>query len=292
MCFSSRKKVLIAWLLVAPVLILRAFTALYPMAATFFYSLLDYNQIEKTMDFIGLGNYLAILQDRTTLETIWFTALFTVSSIALHLVLGIPLALLLNARFAGRKFVRTIALIPWAVPMIVAGIAAKWMFNGEYGLINDLLSRAVGVKPDWLISIWGARFAVIVTDVWKDTPFMAIMLLAGIQNINGEIYDSARVDGAGPVTRLFRITIPLLAPVILTLLIFFAIWRFTSFDLVFAMTQGGPGSSTSLLSYRVYVEAFRNLSFGYSSSIAIVMFVFMCAIGIGGLALHRKMNYV
>jgi len=287
----TKRKALVAWILIAPVVLLRIFTALYPMTATFYYSLFDYNQIERTMDFIGLGNFAAILSDNTILETLKFTGFFTAISIALHLVLGMALAMLLNVQFAGRKFLRTIVLVPWAIPLVVAGIAAKWMFNGEYGLINDILSRIIHIKPDWLISIWGARFSVIATDVWKDTPFMAIMLLAGIQSISTEVYDSARVDGAGPWKRLFNITVPMLTPVIITLLIFFSIWRLTSFDLVFAMTQGGPGSATSLLSYRVYVEAFLNLSFGYSSAIAVFMFVIMCIVGVVGLAIHKKVNY-
>lgn len=288
---STKRKVLIAWILIAPVILLRVFTALYPMIATFFYSLFDYSQIEQTMDFIGLKNFIDMMSDTTVLETLKFTGIFTIVSTTLHLVLGIALALLLNIQFRGRKFLRTIVLIPWAIPLIVAGIAARWMFNGEYGLINDILSRLIHIKPDWLINIWGARVAVILTDVWKDTPFIAIMFLAGLQSISGEIYDSARVDGAGPWKRLCTITIPMLMPVITTLLIFFSIWRLASFDLVFAMTQGGPGASTSLLSYRVYVEAFRNLNFGYSSAIAVFMFLIMCLIGITGMAVHRKVDY-
>lgn len=283
-----KKRAILAWFLIMPVLLTRVFTALYPMLMTFWYSLRDYNIIRGTNFYIGLDNFRKIFSDKTLIDTLWFTFLFTFTSIILHLILGIAFAELMNVKFKGRRFIRTIMLIPWAMPLIVAGIAAYWMFNGEYGLINDILSRLFGIKPDWLVNIWGARFAVIITDVWKDTPFMAVMILAGLQGIDPEIYESATVDGAGGWKKLTCITLPMIKPVLITVLIFFTIWRMTSFDLVYAMTKGGPGTATSLLSYRVYLEGFLNLSFGYSSAIGVCIFLIGGIFGIAGLLMLKR----
>ena len=288
----DNKRVLIAWLLVGPALLLRIFTVLYPMAATFIYSFMDYNMIGRTKNFNGLMNYVNMLSDSNIQDTIRFTIIFTLVSIALHIVIGIALALMLNIQFRGRKFLRSIVLIPWAVPMIVAGIAAQWAFNDTYGMVNDIISRFItGFKFEWLVSALGSQFAVIGVDVWKDTPFFAILVLAGLQSIPHELYESARMDGAGIMRIFWKITLPFVKRLIITLTIFFALWRLTGFDLVYAMTQGGPGAATSLISYRVTVEAFKNLNFGYASSIAVLLFVIMIAVASVGSFMQKKLDY-
>lgn len=159
-----------------------------------------------------------------------------------HIVLGIALALILNMKFAGQKVLRTIVLLPWAMPMVVIAMASKWAFNNEYGLINDFVRWFnPGFTLDWLIHTNTARFAVIAVDLWKDLPFFAILVLAGLQFISSEMYEAAKIDGAGPVRSFFSITLPLLSRNILMLSIFFTMWRITSFDVVYAMTSGGPG---------------------------------------------------
>jgi len=229
--------------------------------------------------------------DTNLQSTLSFTLLFTSVSMILHIILGIGLALMLNIKFKGKKFLRSILLIPWAIPAIVAGIAARWAFNDAYGFVNDLIRRII---PDfsflWLVEANSAKIAVILVDVWKDTPFFAILILAGLQGIPDEIYEAARIDGASRFKLFTHITIPHIRSLIIILTIFFSLWRLTIFDLVYAMTQGGPGSSTSLLSYRIAMEGFRNLNYGYASSIAILLLLIVIIIASVGLFVQKKIS--
>ena len=186
------------------------------------------------------------------------------------------LALILNMKFKGRRFLRTIVLIPWAMPAVVIGMAAKWGFNNDYGLVNDFIRRFVpNFQYDWMINTGSARAAVIAMDLWKDLPFFAILVLSGLQFISGDIYEAAKVDGANGVQSFFRITLPLILKNIITLCIPFTLWRLTTFDLVYAMTSGGPGEDTSLIAYRITTEAFTNLNVGYASTLAVMLFIVM-----------------
>ncbi|MDF2958671.1 MAG: hypothetical protein K0S39_406 [Paenibacillus sp.] len=277
--------------MVAPVLIIRLLTSLYPMVMTVVYSLLDYNLIHQTKEFVGLKNFKQMLSDYSLHTTLSFTFIFTTVSIVLHIVIGVALGMLLNVQFRGKKFLRSIVLIPWALPVIVAGIAATWMFNKEYGMVNDLLFRFFGWKLDWLVAPFSARLAVIMTDVWKSAPFFAILILSGLQSIEHEVYESARIDGAGKWKSFWYITIPHILRLIIVLTIFFSLWRLTTFELIYAMTQGGPGNATSLLSYIIYTETFKNLNLGYASSISVVLCLFMVVIAILGYAVIKRLRY-
>lgn len=286
------KKLLIAWLLVLPVLVIRLATTAYPTFSVFWYSLRDYSFLLRINEFSGFENAFYLLTDPKIGSAFSFTFTFTVVSIALMLLGGIALAHLLNVQFGGRRFLRTTALIPWALPMIVAGIAARWAFNDVYGIVNDLVRRfAADFHYDWLVSPVGAQTAIIAVDYWKNVSFFAILTLAGLQNVPSELYESAKIDGAGPVTLLVRITLPHIRRTLIIVTLFFIMWRLSSFDIVYAMTQGGPGSSTSLLAYRMYEEAFKNLNIGYASSIAVALFVIMAVAGGVGILLYRRVDY-
>jgi len=283
---------LLCWLLVAPALGTRIFCTLYPILRTVYDSLFQINKIRRINRFNGIGNYIQMLQDTNLLDTIQFTAIFTIASIALHTLLGVGLALLLNAQFRGRKVLRSVVLIPWATPLVVAGIAATWAFNDMYGFVNDLIRRVLpSFSCDWLVGLATARWAVILVDVWKDTPFYAIMILAGLQSIPADLYEAAPAGGCGPVSSFFRITLPNIAPLMCTMTVFFSLWRLTQFDLVYAMTQGGPGTSTSLLSYRTYIEAFKNLNFGYASAISVVLCLFMVVVAAAGFRAKKHLDF-
>ena len=289
----GRKKVLVAWLLVLPALLIRGITILYPMITTAWYSLLDYKMLTKTKKFVGLKNYIKMFSDPGVLDSIRFTLVFTVVSVILIMTLGILLALMLNIKFKGKKFLRSIVLIPWAMPTIVVGIAAQWAFNDTYGFVNDLISKISGTSFHfaWLVSPIGAQSAVILVDVWKNVPFYAIMVLAALQSVPLELYESAAMDGAGAVRRFFSITMPHIKSVLITMGLFFTLWRLTSFDLVYAMTQGGPGAKTSLISYKITNEAFKNLNYGYASAISMLLFIVMVVIAAGGMKLQKKIDY-
>ena len=265
------------WLMILPVIIIRCLTTLYPVLMTFINSFRDLHIIGGgTGAFAGLKNYAKLLSDEKIASSMQFTILFTIVSMTFHIVLGVILAMMLNMKFKGKKFLRTIVLIPWAMPMIVAGRAARWGFNGTYGFVNDLIGRLVsGFHYDWLIHVDAARLAVIIVDLWKDIPFFAILVLASLQFVSADIYEAAKIDGAGAVKSFFYITIPSILKTVMTISIFFTMWRITSFELVYAMTSGGPYDGTSVLSYRILIEAFNNLNLGYASAIAVVLFLIM-----------------
>lgn len=289
----GKRKVLIAWLLVFPALLIRGLTIIYPMITTAWYSLLNYKMITRTQKFVGLKNYIKMFSDPGVRESIRFTLIFTVVSVVLIVLFGTLLALLLNVKFKGKKFLRSIVLIPWAMPTIVVGIAAQWAFNDTYGFVNDFISRLSGTHCmfAWLVDPVGAQAAVIIVDVWKNVPFFAIMILAALQSVSIELYESAAIDGAGAIRRFFYITIPYVKRVLITMGLFFTLWRLTSFDLVYAMTQGGPGNKTALISYRITTEAFKNLNYGYASAISMVLFGIMIVVAAVGLKLQRRIDY-
>ena len=289
----KRRNRWIPWLMVLPLVLIRATTTIYPIFQTFINSFRDLNIIKGGVgDFCGLSNYIAMFQDDKILASLEFTLIFTVISMAFHIILGIALALMLNMKFSGRRFLRTITLIPWAIPLIVAARAARWGFNGTYGFVNDLISRLSNVPflYDWLVHVDSARAAVILVDLWKDVPFFAILVLAALQFISNDIYEAARIDGAHVIQIFFRITWPSIRKTVMTISIFFTMWRITSFELVYGMTSGGPYNSTSVLSYRVMTEAFNNLNLGYASAIAVVLFLILVVLTVLNLAATRRLD--
>lgn len=266
----------IAWVLIAPVLLLRGFTTIYPILQTVYNSFFDIRILSGVNEFAGFSNYLNVFKDQKVFTTLQFTAMFVVVSMVFHVVLGVALALILNMKFRGRRFMRTIVLIPWAMPAVVIGMAAKWAFNNDYGLINDFVRRFVpDFQMNWLINAGTARTAVIAMDLWKDLPFFAILVLSGLQFISNEIYEAAKVDGADGIRSFIHITLPLIMRNVLTLCIPFTLWRLTGFDLVYSMTSGGPGEDTSLIAYRITMEAFTNLNVGYAAALAVMLFLVM-----------------
>lgn len=289
----KKKKLILAWALVLPALLIRGITIIYPLIATAWYSLLNYKMISRTKNFIGLGNYTKLFKDMAIIDSVKFTLLFTVVSVVMIMALGVLLSLILNIKFRGKKFLRSIVLIPWAIPTIVVGIAAQWAFNDTYGFVNDIISRLTfsDCNFSWLVNPTTAQLAVIIVDVWKNVPYFAIMVLAALQSVPEELYESAQIDGAGRIKSFLNITAPHIKGVLITMGLFFTLWRLTSFDLVYSMTQGGPGSKTSLISYKITTEAFKNLNFGYASAISMVLFFIMVIVAAFGLKLQKKIDY-
>lgn len=283
---------LLPWLLVLPVVILRAFTTVYPIITTVTDSFFDIRLLAGKNEFCGFSNYVKMFRDPKVLISISFTVIFVLVSMFFHLLLGVLLALALNMKFKGQRFLRTIVLIPWAMPSVVAGMAAKWAFNNDYGLINDLIRRIIpSFNYNWLIYRGSARAAVIAVDLWKDLPFFAILVLSNLQFISSDIYEAAKVDGASTWQSFTQITLPLIAKGVATLCIPFTLWRLTSFDLVYSMTSGGPGEDTALIAYRITTEAFTNLNIGYASAMAVVLFLIMLAFSLLNMKLTNSKKF-
>ncbi|GIV83097.1 MAG: sugar ABC transporter permease [Candidatus Roseilinea sp.] len=286
----TRRIAILICLLLLPSVALRLFTAVYPFFNTIWLSFHDWNPAFPPQQFAGLKNFQALMRDIAVTSSISFTVLFVTISTLLEIVLGMAIALILHRAFFGRGVVRAINLIPWAIPMVVAAIGFRWMYDTQYGVINDLLYRTIGVKVPWLVDFWGARAAVIATNVWKSTPFVGLVLLAALQGVPQDLYEAGRVDGTNRVSAFFYITLPLIMPQIVTIGLFMVVWQLAAFDLVFAMTGGGPGFATQLLAYRIYQVAFTALNFGYASAISMVLFIVVGIASIIGLLLFRKVE--
>ncbi|MBF2078645.1 MAG: sugar ABC transporter permease [Synechococcales cyanobacterium T60_A2020_003] len=236
--------------------------------------------------FIGLDNYVRIAGDGHFWQTFWNTVRFTVVSVTLELMLGLAIALALNTSFRGRGTVRTIAIIPWALPTALIALAWTWIFNDQYGVANDILLR-LGLTEtgvNWLGQPVTANVAIIIADVWKTTPFISILLLAGLQAIPQDLYEAHALDGASPWQSFVNITLPLLMPQILVATLFRVAQAFGIYDLIQVMTAGGPGGSTEMIALYIYANAMRYLDFGYASAQVVVTFLLL-AIAILGFSL-------
>lgn len=286
------RRLVTLFLLLLPAVGLRLFTAVYPYLQTIRLSFYEYNPAFPPERFVGLQNFERMASDPSVTSSVSFTILFVVVSTMLQLILGLLVALLLNRAFFGRGLVRAINLIPWAIPMVVAAIGFRWMYNAQYGIINDLLRRTLGFTVAWLTNYWSARVAVTATNVWKSTPFLALVFLASLQGVPEELYEAGRVDGTNRLTAFFHITLPLILPQVTTLGLFMLVWQLASFDLIFTMTGGGPGYATQVLAYAIYQVAFTGLNFGYASAISMVLFVVVAVFGTLGVLLYRRVEVI
>lgn len=285
---ATVRRLLLAYALVTPVVLWRLATSFYPFASTAYLSFFDDNPIRRTHEFVGLGNYRSMLDDPNVKDTVAFTLFFTLLSVGLQIAVGLGVAELLNRNFRFRSVARAVNLLPWAMAAIVVGTAAKWIFHQDYGLVNDLIWRATGARPLWLSDPLNARFAVTLTDVWKNTPFLTVVFIGGLQGIPHELHEASTIDGASRLRAFWSITLPLLTPLIISMAIFTAIHRVLTFDIVYALTEGGPGSATSLMSYLVYVQAFRVLNFGYAAALSMGLVGMVLVVGLLGFVLLRR----
>lgn len=259
---------------VSPALILLAAVTLYPILYVIFLSFHRRLPIFDISRFIGWENYLHLLGDSRFWNALQNTVTFTVVSVSLEVFLGLMIALLLNRPFRGKGLARAMILIPWAIPTVVSAKMWEWIYNADFGVLNYLL----GSKINWLGAPGLAMHAAIFADVWKTTPFVVIILLAGLQVIPRELYEEARVDGAG-TWALFRwVTLPLLTPVIFVVLIFRTLDAWRVFDVIYVLTGGGPANTTETLSLYAYRVLFQTLQFGYGSALSVV--TFLCVGGI------------
>ncbi|MBW7886415.1 MAG: sugar ABC transporter permease [Caldilineaceae bacterium] len=289
---ATRRRYLLFLALVAPAFLIRFATAAYPIFQTVLLSFTNLSILKGTNEFIGLQNYIDMPGDYGVRGATTFTIIYVLASTALDMIVGMAIALLLNARFRGRAFVRTINLIPWAIPMIAAGYTFRWLLDDQFGLIPYWVFELTGIRMVTFISAWGARLAVILVQVWKEAPFMAIIFLAGLQGLSQDIFEAAKVDGATAWQRFSRITLPLIMPLAITMGLFRIVWSLANFDLVYGLTFGGPGVATSVLALRVFQEGILFFKFGFASAISVVLLIFVGIIGIVALVLFRRTEVV
>jgi multiple sugar transport system permease protein len=264
-------------LLAAPALLTILAIAIIPLAQTVGDSLfrISLKFEDAPRPFVGLDNYVSALTDDGWFNALRITTWVTAASVAVELVLGMLIALLINRSFRGRGIVRASVLVPWALTTVVSAKMWAWIYDGRYGIVNDVLLRLGAidqpiiflVKPE--LTIW----AMIAAEIWKTTPFMALLLLAGLQLIPSELYEAAALDGASRWQAFWRVTLPLLRPTILVALLFRTIDAVRMFDLPRVLTNGGPGKSTETVVLFTYNTFFTSLNFGYGSTLAVLTFL-------------------
>lgn len=276
--------------LLAPCLLALCLFAFYPIVYSFVLSL---HRIVLGLPglgepFVGLANYRRLLHDPALAGAVVNTCLFVAASTVLELAVGLGLALVVHRSFRGRGLVRAAVLVPWAIPTVVSSQMWRFICNDQYGLLNlALFGAQVESYRAWLADPGWALAAVVLADVWKTAPFAALILLAGLQAIPEELYEAARIDGAGPWQRFRHVTLPALRPALAVALLFRTMDAFRVFDLVFVMTQGGPGGATNVLQLYGYQKMFAEGFLGYGSAVAVLIFALVLAVSLGYLWLFR-----
>jgi multiple sugar transport system permease protein len=257
----------LGWLLCAPAVVAMLLVTAYPILYALWLSLFRYDlRFPERREFVGLANYASVLTSEVWWKAIANTLIITVGSVIFELVLGMALALLMHLATLGRRTVRTAILVPYAIITVVAALAWKFAFDSTTGFVNDLL----GMENVWLTQRWSAFFVIIFTEIWKTTPFMALLLLAGLTLIPEDLSRAARVDGASAWQRLWRITLPLMKPTILVALLFRTLDAFRIFDTVYVQTRGAQDTETvSIVGYNTLIV---RLNLGLGSAVSILIF--------------------
>lgn len=267
----------LAWLLVAPAIGAIALVAIAPLGWTAWESLHldDLRMPWLGRPWIGLGNYREALGDPRVLAAAAHTLFFTAASVAVELGLGLVLALGMSRAARGRALVRVAVLTPWAIPTVVAALLWRFMFDSQAGVAGALLARADLAAPHfvWLASPRAAWLPIVLADVWKMTPFVALLLLAGLEGIDPALYEAARVDGAGAWRQFVEITLPLVRPALVVAVLFRALDGLRVFDLIYVLTGGGPGTATEPIALYTFSALLQDLRFGFGSALSVLVFL-------------------
>ncbi|WP_339096320.1 carbohydrate ABC transporter permease [Deinococcus sp. VB343] len=272
-----------AVLMLIPMLLVLAAVAGYPLLRTIYLSFTEYNFInDPAPKWIGLGNYwfttedgvgLGLLQTPEWWQSVWNTVKFTLLSVSLETLLGLAFALVINSNFKGKGLMRTAILVPWAIPTVVSAQMWNWMYNDSFGIISQWGQSLGFLQPgeSFLSNPDTALAALVAVDVWKTTPFMALLLLAGLQTIPSDMYEAADVDGASPWTKFWRLTLPLLTPALLVALIFRTLDSLRVFDMPYIVKGNAPETMT--MSIYARQELIANSQFGFGSAVSVVIFL-------------------
>lgn len=271
-----------AWIMMAPAIIILLVIAVYPILRTFWLSLHEMVLTDpgSGYPFVGMKNYIKIFQDERALHSIGFTLKFTITTVFFELVIGFAAALIMNKAFRGKGLVRAAILIPWAIPTSVSALMWKFIYNDEYGLFNDILYKlgVIDSYKAWLSTADGSFLALVITDVWKTAPYMALLILAGLQMISEDLYEAAKIDGANVFQRFCYVTLPNVKGTVLVALLFRTLDAFRVFDLVSVMTGGA--NQTESVSLYAYNNLMKFLDFGYGSAMAVMIFIIVFIISL------------
>jgi len=270
------RKNITPYLFIAPGGIALASLVIYPLLYGSYISFFDTN-LGNQWDFVGLDNYISILTDSTFWNSLWVTFRFTFLVVSIHFVIGIVLGLALNQKRRFIPFFRTILILPWLVPDVVAALIFRWILNPLYGILNNVLLQLdlIDRHITWLSDRHWAFFWIVFVAVWKGFPLVMINVLAALQSVPTELYEAGKVDGASGVQTLFRIVLPCIKPVLLVTLILNTVWWLRHYTIIALLTNGGPGNVTSIISVEIFQQAFQFFRYGRAAAMAVVIF-FIC----------------
>jgi len=290
-----------ALLFLAPMLLVLAFVAGWPLLRSIWFGFTNASLSDPgSAEWIGFGNYLewlsygendgewtGLLVDAEWWRAVWNTLVFTFVTVSVETVLGLVVALVLNVRFPLRGLVRAAVLVPWAIPTVVSAKMWAWMLNDQFGIINDIGMKLglLSAPVAWVASADTAMIAVMLVDIWKSTPFMALLILAGLQTIPEDIYEAARIDGVSPLRTFWRVTLPLAAPAILVAVIFRALDALRVFDIIYVLTPNSADTQT--MSVFVQQNLFQFDQFAYGSAASTLLFLVIAFITLGYIRVAR-----
>jgi ABC-type sugar transport system permease subunit len=274
--WERHQKLLVPYIFIAPNLIVFTVFVLVPILFAFYISLTEWSLI-GTPEFVGLGNYVELLGDGQFWRSLYNTLVYTVGTVPTSIALGLLVAVGLNRKLPGRALLRSLFFVPVIISLVAVALIASWMFNDNYGVINAAL-KAVGFEGvPWLSSPVWAMPSLIITTLWIRIGFCMVIYLAALQSIPVELYQAAQVDGATSWRQFRHITWPLLGPTTFLLLILNVIYSLHVFDLIYVMTGGGPGFSTTVLVQYIYQMAFQESEMGYASAVGVVLYFLLMA---------------
>jgi trehalose/maltose transport system permease protein len=272
----QRRQTRLAWLLLVPSLAVVAFVAIYPLGKTVYQSFTnqDFLALEPTK-WVGLQNYRELWHDTVFRHSVWKTVEFTLITVGFEFALGLAIALVVNSSFKGRGVMRAVMLVPWAIPTVVAAQMWKWMLDDTFGVVNDAGTRLhiLSHSHAWISDPSTALAAVCAVDIWKTTPFVALLLLAGLQVIPGDLYEAAEVDGASQLQQFRKITLPLLAPAILVTLIFRTLDALRVFDVFYVFFGNRPDTQTMAIYNQDTIVGNGHVGYGAAISVAIFLII-------------------
>lgn len=264
------------WLFLAPCLFVIALSAGWPLIRTIFFSFTDASLDNlQGFEFVGLANFISLFHDHEWWKALSNTFIITLVSVPLETIFGLIIALILHRNFKGRGIMRTVVLIPWTIPTIVSARMWAWMLNDVYGIINELLMRAsiIDSPIPWIASTGLSLVSIILVDVWKTTPYMALLLLAGLQGLPQDCFEAAEVDSIPFSRKLFKIILPLMKPTIIVSLIFRALDAVRIFDLVYILSSGNSASATMSVYARKHLVDYSDVGYGSAAATALLFFI-------------------
>lgn len=285
----TRKRVRAAWWFLTPMMITLAMVAGWPLLRTFWFSMTNATlDGSGVAEFIGLDNYFiyedgefyGILFDPTWWQAVWNTLYFTIVSVSLETVFGIVVALVLNTKFKGQGLVRAAVLVPWAIPTIVSAKMWGWMLHDQFGIINDFLMTLglIAAPLAWTADSDLSLNVVIAVDVWKTTPFMALLVLAALQMLPSDCYEAAKIDGIHPVKVFFKVTLPLIMPAVMVAVVFRALDALRVFDLIYVLTPSNEATMSMSVYARQNLVDFQDVGYGSAASTLLFLIVALCTI--------------